>query len=95
MGGTIYTGYEVQDFRMSTETAEYPVTVVGKKPEQTLNAKYVLTCGGLYSDRLAEKSGCNREPRIVPFRGDYLELVPEKRGMVNGNIYPVSSGSLT
>ena len=60
------------------------------KQGQEVRGKYILTCGGLHADRLAEKSGCSREPRIVPFRGDYLLLKPEKSNLVNGNIYPVS-----
>lgn len=55
-----------------------------------VRCRYVLTCGGLYSDRLSQISGCSREPRIVPFRGDYLVLKPEKHYLVRGNIYPVS-----
>lgn len=55
-----------------------------------VRCRYVLTCGGLYSDRLSQISGCSREPRIVPFRGDYLVLKPEKHYLVKGNIYPVS-----
>jgi 2-hydroxyglutarate dehydrogenase len=35
-------------------------------------------------------SGCSSEPKIVPFRGEYLLLSPEKSHMVKGNIYPVS-----
>lgn len=54
-----------------------------------IRCRYVLTCGGLYSDRLSQISGCSREPRIVPFRGDYLVLKPEKHYLVKGNIYPV------
>lgn len=54
-----------------------------------VRCRYVLTCGGLYSDRLSQISGCSREPRIVPFRGDYLVLKPEKHYLVKGNIYPV------
>lgn len=54
-----------------------------------MRCRYVLTCGGLYSDRLSQISGCSREPRIVPFRGDYLVLKPEKHYLVKGNIYPV------
>lgn len=53
----------------------------------------MLACGGLYSDRLSEMSGCSSEPRIVPFRGDYLVLKPEKNYLVRGNIYPVSRKS--
>ena len=53
-------------------------------------SRYVVTCGGLFSDRLAQLSGCSPEPRIVPFRGEYLQLSPEKSNLIRGNIYPVS-----
>ena len=53
----------------------------------------MITCAGLQSDRVAVMSGCNNEPMIVPFRGEYLVLKPEKTYLVNGNIYPVSSGN--
>lgn len=51
--------------------------------------RYVLTCAGLYSDQIAAKSGCGDEPRIVPFRGEYLLLKKEKEHLIRGNIYPV------
>lgn len=54
-----------------------------------IRAKYIITCGGLYSDKIAQLSGCNPEPKIVPFRGEYLQLIPERCNLVNGNIYPV------
>jgi len=54
-----------------------------------VRARYVLTCGGLQADRLAVLSGCAPEPRVVPFRGEYLLLRPEKTHLVRGNIYPV------
>ncbi|KAF6724140.1 L-2-hydroxyglutarate dehydrogenase, mitochondrial [Oryzias melastigma] len=66
----------------------YPIAVRDAKGCE-LRCRYVLTCGGLYSDRLSQISGCSREPRIVPFRGDYLVLKPEKRYLVKGNIYPI------
>ncbi|XP_027409503.1 L-2-hydroxyglutarate dehydrogenase, mitochondrial isoform X2 [Bos indicus x Bos taurus] len=56
---------------------------------EEVRCQYVVTCAGLYSDRISELSGCNPNPRIVPFRGDYLVLKPEKRYLVKGNIYPV------
>jgi len=58
-----------------------------------IQAKYVITCGGLYSDRLAQMTGGKRDPKIVPFRGDYLILRPEKSSLVKGNIYPVPDPS--
>ncbi|KAL9952047.1 hypothetical protein ACROYT_G039247 [Oculina patagonica] len=96
-GGDIYTGYEVTDFTCSPESSQsqekeaghtHPVTVHGKNVSP-ISCRYVVTCGGLYSDRLAEKSGCKKDPRIVPFRGEYLKLKDEKSYLVNGNIYPV------
>ena len=59
--------------------------------QNIVNSRYVIVCGGLYSDRLAAISGAESLPKIVPFRGDYLVLKPEKTHLVNGNIYPVST----
>jgi L-2-hydroxyglutarate oxidase LhgO len=64
------------------------VTVLAT-PEGEIQAKYAITCGGLYSDKLAKMTGGRRDPKIVPFRGDYLILRPEKSHLVKGNIYPV------
>ena len=52
-------------------------------------AKAVITCGGLYSDKLAHMTKGAKDPKIVPFRGDYLILKPGKEHLVAGNIYPV------
>ena len=45
------------------------------------------------ADRVAKMSGGGSDPKIVPFRGDYLILKPEKRYLVKGNIYPVPDPS--
>jgi 2-hydroxyglutarate dehydrogenase len=58
-----------------------------------VEAKYVVACGGLMADRVAKMSGGAGDPKIVPFRGDYLILKPEKRYLVKGNIYPVPDPS--
>uniref|UniRef100_A0A8C9RBV6 L-2-hydroxyglutarate dehydrogenase, mitochondrial n=1 Tax=Scleropages formosus TaxID=113540 RepID=A0A8C9RBV6_SCLFO len=94
-GGTVVTEFEASDISSVTEspvgTAEgmkYPISVRSSKGDE-VRCRYVLTCGGLYSDRLSQISGCSPEPRIVPFRGDYLVLKPEKHYLVRGNIYPV------
>ncbi|WP_297159981.1 L-2-hydroxyglutarate oxidase [Thermogemmatispora sp.] len=57
--------------------------------EEELRAHAVITCAGLYSDRLARLTGDDGGLRIVPFRGDYYLLRPEKRHLVRGLIYPV------
>jgi (S)-2-hydroxyglutarate dehydrogenase len=54
-----------------------------------VRAAFIINCGGLYSDRIAKLGGCDPGAQIVPFRGEYYELVPEKRHLVKGLIYPV------
>ena len=54
-----------------------------------VRAKYIIACSGLHSDRVAVLSGCSKLPKIVPFRGEYLQLKPERSNLVRGNIYPV------
>jgi L-2-hydroxyglutarate oxidase len=51
-------------------------------------------CAGLESDRLAVAAGADVDPRIVPFRGAYLRLVPEARSLVRGLVYPVPDPAL-
>ncbi|XP_014849681.1 PREDICTED: L-2-hydroxyglutarate dehydrogenase, mitochondrial [Poecilia mexicana] len=94
-GGAVLTEFEVSDMSVVKESPagspdglKHPIAIRDKKGDE-VRCRYVLTCGGLYSDRLSQISGCSPEPRIVPFRGDYLVLKPEKHYLVRGNIYPV------
>lgn len=84
LGGVILTDHDVR--RIKDVGKEIRIEC---KNGSRLVAKNVITCAGLYSDRVAEKAGGKKFPTIVPFRGEYLELVPEKRHLVKGNIYPV------
>lgn len=54
-----------------------------------IETRFLVNCGGLHSDRLARAAGADPGSRIVPFRGEYYELVPERRHLVNTLIYPV------
>ncbi|MGE7765795.1 L-2-hydroxyglutarate oxidase [Peribacillus sp. NPDC096540] len=55
----------------------------------TLKARMVINCAGLHSDRIAAAAGYKTDMKIVPFRGEYFKLIPEKRYLVNHLIYPV------
>jgi (S)-2-hydroxyglutarate dehydrogenase len=57
-------------------------------------ARQVIVCAGAWADRLAVSAGADPDPRIVPFRGGYLKLRPEKRGLVRSLIYPVPDPDL-
>ncbi len=60
----------------------------------TTDAGFVVSCAGAWTDRLAVAAGAPREPRIVPFRGGYLRLRPERRELVRASIYPVPDPEL-
>jgi L-2-hydroxyglutarate oxidase len=51
--------------------------------------KNLINCGGLYSDRVARMCGVDPGVQIVPFRGEYYALIPERRHLVKNLIYPV------
>ena len=83
LGGVILTGHPVTGLTVRTGS----IAVVTSRGE--LTATRVLTCAGLSSDRVARLSGAPAEPRIVPFRGDYWQLRPERRHLAQNLIYPV------
>ncbi len=60
-----------------------------KTSQQNFETRFLINCGGLYSDRIARKCGLNPDVKIVPFRGEYYKIKPEKRYLVKNLIYPV------
>ncbi len=86
-GGDVETGREVTGM-----DRKGGISILHTK-KGDVEAKYMIACGGLMADRLAKMSGASPDPKIVPFRGDYLILKPEKRYLVKGNIYPVPDPS--
>ena len=59
-----------------------------------ITARHAIFCAGGQASRLAVAAGAPQDPRIVPFRGQYLSLRPHARGLVNGLIYPVPDPDL-
>lgn len=61
---------------------------------EVLKADALVNCAGLQSDRVARLAGLTPRATIVPFRGEYYELRPERRHLVKGLIYPVPDAAL-
>ena len=55
----------------------------------TLHAGTVINAAGAYADRVAQAFGVASEFKLIPFKGTYKELPPERAFLVNSNIYPV------
>ncbi len=87
-GGTIRTGWAVTALRR--RHGAWDVDCGGNG----IRARTVVTCAGLQSDILAVMTGAARDPRIVPFRGEYWQLDARPAARVNGLIYPVPDPAL-
>jgi (S)-2-hydroxyglutarate dehydrogenase len=75
---TVFRGLEKESGGLVLETSQ-----------GEFHCKYLINCGGLQSDRIAKMCGVDPKSRIIPFRGEYYELIPEKHHLVNNLIYPV------
>ena len=81
------------DLRLNTKVIQIVADSQDKKTIVTnqgeFSTKFVINCAGLQSDRVAKLNQVNPPAKIVPFRGEYYELIPEKRYLVKHLIYPV------
>lgn len=94
-GGAVVLGCEVQAVSAGARTVRLQhsqgVTEAG---HGVTEAGHAIFCAGAWADRLAVAAGADPDPRIVPFRGAYLRLAPERRELVRSLIYPVPDPSL-
>ncbi len=88
-GGQIRTAADVVRVRSNGRQATAEL-----KDGSEVAGDRVIVCAGLQADRLAMASGEPAEPRIVPFRGEYWQLRPERTHLVRGLIYPVPDPAL-
>ena len=87
-GGSIRTGVEYG--RAALVSGNWLVDT----SDEPVKARYLLGCAGLYSDRVARRSGTDPAARIVPFRGEYLDVTGPSADLVRGLIYPVADPRL-
>jgi (S)-2-hydroxyglutarate dehydrogenase len=82
-GGEVHTGRELLGIARRADG------VLLQTSAGELEARRVIVCAGLHADRVAALGGGRREPQVVPFRGDYWELMPHARHLCRNLIYPV------
>ncbi|MGW0911016.1 L-2-hydroxyglutarate oxidase [Streptomyces sp. NPDC002784] len=82
-GGEVRLGFPV------TAITEVPGGIEVASARDRVRVDRLILCAGLHSDTVARLARDRREPRIVPFRGEYMLLKPEKAGLVRGLVYPV------
>ena len=87
-GGDLITGGKVESIARSDGL------IYLETPSGTISAKNLVNCAGLHADTIAKMMEVDIGVRIIPFRGEYFSIVPEKAHMVKGLIYPVPDPSL-
>ncbi|MBI4640441.1 MAG: L-2-hydroxyglutarate oxidase, partial [Candidatus Tectomicrobia bacterium] len=86
-GGEIETGARFQRFNRETDG------LVLETAKGEVRCRHLINCGGLQSDRIARMCGVDPHLKIIPFRGEYYELIPERHSLVKNLIYPVPDPS--
>ena len=87
-GGTLELNTQVTGIRQTSDA------VVVQTDRGARQAKHLINCAGLHSDRVARMMGVATDLQIVPFRGEYYTLRKEREHLVNGLIYPVPDPDL-
>lgn len=83
LGGEIHYGQQVEGISESSDDVSI------RTQHTQYQAKWLVNCAGLFSDRIAALAGYQTGMKIVPFRGEYYVLNDEKNYLVNHLIYPV------
>jgi L-2-hydroxyglutarate oxidase len=82
-------GGEIQFNTQLQHIHKVPEGILLETNQGMIHAQFIINCAGLYSDRVAQLSRVNPQAKIIPFRGEYYELTPEKSYLVKTLIYPV------
>ena len=82
-GGTVLTNAPVRGIVHESRSELRILT-----PAAEIRARRLVNCAGLHADRVARLSGDDPGLLVVPFRGEYYRLCPERAGLVRGLIYP-------
>ncbi len=82
-GGAVRTATRVTGIRPGA--SETVIETTGG----AFQAPHVINCAGLFSDRISRMAGETPDVQIIPFRGEYYDLVPERAQLVKALIYPV------
>jgi L-2-hydroxyglutarate oxidase LhgO len=83
-GGEIRLGFEVCSLRHDSL-----VWRIGSSAGDSIEADFLINCAGLQCDRIAGRAGLRPDDRIIPFRGEFYTLRPERQHLVRHLIYPV------
>ncbi len=93
-GGELRLGTRVVDLHESLSEVGLDLVVRGGSERERVYARRLVVCGGIQADRLAAMAGLDVDFQMIPFRGEYYRLPPDKNDLVSALIYPVPDPAL-
>ena len=82
-------GGEIRTLSRVTKVHPGSSEFVLETPKGEIHTRHIINCGGLQSDRITRMCGVDPKLQIIPFRGEYFEIAPEKEYLVKNLVYPV------
>jgi L-2-hydroxyglutarate oxidase len=82
-------GGEIRTSTAVTGLRQLASEIVVETSGPAFSTNYLINCAGLFSDRISRMAGEKPDVMIVPFRGEYYDLIPERSSLVRALIYPV------
>ena len=87
-------GGDVEYFQEIVNITEINDAKLVSSKKETFTGDFLINCAGLFSDKVAKLDGLNPKVKIIPFRGEYYEIVNEKSHLLNNMIYPIADPDL-
>jgi len=87
-------GGDVEYFQEIVNITENNDAKLVSSKKETFAGDFLINCAGLFSDKVAKLDGLNPKVKIIPFRGEYYEIVNEKSHLLNNMIYPIADPDL-
>jgi L-2-hydroxyglutarate oxidase len=88
------SGGEIEYFQEIIDIKDEQDSKLVSSKKQTFAGDFLINCAGLFSDKVAKLDGLNPKVQIIPFRGEYYEIVNQKSHLLNNMIYPIADPDL-
>ena len=88
------SGGEIEYFQEIIDIKDEQDSKLVSSKKQTFAGDFLINCAGLFSDKVAKLDGLNPKVQIIPFRGEYYEIVNQKTHLLNNMIYPIADPDL-
>ena len=85
----LYSGNQIKLKMPVTKILRNSDQWILQTPEEEIHSRFIISCAGLFSDRITRMGGTDPNVKIIPFRGEYYKITTERTDLVRGLIYPV------